>query len=110
MRKALDAVMALGEDFEAASGVARAKFVPQCEGVTGDRAYCTCVYDGLPVAYTAYQDEPWLLFVLSMHRRLYVGDHAIAAFAEVGKLTDQARFDLYLSARGAVQKCASARR
>lgn len=109
LKRLSDSIRALSEVSEEASDVARAKFIPQCQAVTGNSVYCTCVFDSLPVAYLWYIDEPWLLFVLSVHRRMYVGEEAAAGF-QPGELTDQARFDLYVSARDVVQSCSSTNR
>jgi hypothetical protein len=83
--------------------VARAKFLPQCEAVTASAAYCQCLYEKLPAGYTWFADEPWLLFVMSIKERKYLG-----AMSQ-GEDTDEARTNLFFTARRAVQECASSR-
>jgi hypothetical protein len=84
------------------SGAAREKFVQQCIAVAANAAYCGCLHAMLPAAYTQLVDQPWLLFVISMYERKYVGELQQDD-------TEVERFNQYLLARGAVRECANSR-
>jgi hypothetical protein len=102
--KAAQAIDALQEAFNESDGIARAKFIPQCDAVTGSNSYCECLYGKLPALFTLYADEPWLVFVATMYQRSFQGQ-----LTEIKKDEAQQRLDLFMTARKAVQQCSTAR-
>lgn len=97
-----DAIEASTSHARDESGTAEEQFVQQCIAVAANAAYCRCLHAKLPVAYTQLVDQPWLLFVISMYERKYVGE-----LQEDD--TEVERFNQYLLARGAVRECANSR-